>query len=689
MKLKMWYKKNVANPLLLTIPTIVLLIATINWIQLQSELKNRQKALQEVAELATLVLLQQNRVLLETTLNMAVNNLKIEQVLVCDNNQVLYSHPNKVDECIRETSHFYNSTKELPAIGLKDTYFIFSFSWLNQSHLLLYPLLALILLPLAFLTLTQRLKKLFEIEILLPLSTNSNGSTPTTHIDEIKTIIERKQELEEYKVKSAVSEALTVMAAQVSHDIRSPLTALVMVTGQIDNIPENQRTMIRSSVQRITDISNELLQKSRQYKKQMDKNKTAEKTESDNFTAEKQNYHVELLAPIIDSLVSEKRVQYRDRKEVEIEGDINLAYGLFALLNATEFKRVLSNLVNNAVESFVDGKGRVVIAIRGYNSRASIFVQDNGKGFSDELLQQIGEKGVSFGKDGTAAGSGAGVYHAKKTIEDFGGKFEILSRENVGTTISMHLDRTNAPTWFVESLKIYPQMQIISIDDDIAIHQIWKGRFESKRLHGALVEHLTFTSGIEFKTWLQTETQKDVNAQRIYLVDYELLNQNMTGLDIIEELKIGNQSILVTSRYEEENLRERCEKLGVKLIPKSMAACVPIEISQPRKKFDCILIDDDPLVEMAWELAAKKKGKTFQFFSHPDDFLAKTLEFDFDTPIFVDQYLGGSTRGDVVSKKFFELGFKNIILCTGADPEEFKSLTWIKQVRGKEPDFSS
>lgn len=686
MKLKHWYNKNIVYPLLVAFTTIALLVTIGSTTQFNNEQIDRQKTLAEIVKLATLGLKQQDKALFEITLNMVVTNLKFNQVTVCDKSQVVYSFPKKIETCQPAKTDFFNSNLNIPGPDTNDFYFIFSYSWLGYLFLMFYPLLTLIILVISVVLIIRQFYTQLHFDILSPLSPQLINNSLVTKVDEINGIIDREKESEDIKLKSAVNEALNGMAAQVSHDIRSPLTALVMVTGQIENIPDNQRNMIRSSVQRITDISNELMQKSRQYKNQMQRIKS---TEQESITAvnERSSYQVELLAPIIDSLVSEKRVQFRERKEVEIEGDINLAYGLFASINASEFKRVLSQLVTNSVESFDDGKGRVVIAIRGYNNRASIFVQDNGRGIPEEVLKHLDENGETNSHESTEVGSDLGLCNAKKTIEDFGGKFEILSREGVGTTISMHLDRAVAPKWFVECLKFYPNMQVISIDDDIAIHQIWKGRFESKRSQMVQVEHLTFTSGPEFKNWFQSESSPHEKANRIYLVDYELLNQNMTGLDIIEDLKIGAQSILVTSRYEEEKLRDRCEKLGVKLIPKSMAVCVPIELAKPKQKLDCILIDDDPLIEMAWEMVAKKKGKSFKYFSHPDELFEKISDYDFETPLYIDQYLGGNIKGDVVSKKFFDLGFKNIYLCTGADNEDFKNLNWIKQVRGKEPEF--
>jgi hypothetical protein len=49
------------------------------------------------------------------------------------------------------------------------------------------------------------------------------------------------------------------MAAQVAHDIRSPLAALDMVLEEISSLPEDLRLIVRRAVGRIKDISNNLL----------------------------------------------------------------------------------------------------------------------------------------------------------------------------------------------------------------------------------------------------------------------------------------------------------------------------------------------------------------------------------------------------------------------------------------------
>ena len=73
-------------------------------------------------------------------------------------------------------------------------------------------------------------------------------------------------------------------------------------------------------------------------------------------------------------------------------------------------------------------------------------------------------------------------------------------------------------------------------------------------------------------------SEPGVLEKTLFLVDYELLGQNVTGLDLVEGLSIERRSVLVTSRFDEEGIRGRCDKIGLKLIPKGMAGLVPIYV---------------------------------------------------------------------------------------------------------------
>jgi signal transduction histidine kinase len=522
-----------------------------------------------------------------------------------------------------------------------------------------------------------------EVNFLHSSLDDPHSETTQFEIREFREIYLRIAESIKLREQIQFQTAMVNVASQVSHDIRSPLSALSLMTSQLSSIPEEKRIIIRSAVNRINDIANDLLIKGKELSSQ----KTNHLSDNSNHTtAVNSGMLAILLSPLIDSIVSEKRIQFREKQGVEIESDITHGYGLFANINATELKRTISNLVNNAIEAFPNESGKVTVAIRKYGEQAAIIIQDNGKGIPENILKKLGEMGVSHGKEGTQSGIGLGVYHAKKTVEGSGGKFQIQSREGAGTTITLTFSKIPAPKWFVEKLILLPNMTITSLDDDISIHQIWKGRFESKNTSDFGIEHLTFTSGTDFKTWVASQTH-DAKSARLYLVDYELLNQTATGLDIVEKLGLGSQAILVTSRYEEDKIRERCERLGVRLIPKAMAGFVPIEITKPRELVDGILLDNDDLVHSCWAIDAISKDKRFVGFYSADDFFTNAALYDPQTKIYVDSNLGNGVKGEVISQEIHKLGFKNIYLCTGYQASQFPPMPWIKEVIGKDPTF--
>jgi signal transduction histidine kinase len=363
------------------------------------------------------------------------------------------------------------------------------------------------------------------------------------------------------------------LARQVSHDIRSPLSALNMVVASLKDLPEDKRLIIRSAAQRINDIANGLLQQSKKSGG-LTASSSQAKTPTPDTPTEPQ-----MLVALLDAIVSEKRIQYRERLEIEILADLNQGYGLFTHVHPAEFVRVISNLVNNAVEAMPNGLGErvtvaVTVAIRGYKDQVAVIVSDNGKGIPADVLARLGERGVTHGKEGTQSGSGLGVSHARETVERDGGKFSIQSQVGVGTQVTLTFPRAETPKWFVEKILIQPNTVITSLDDDQTIHQLWADRLSSAGAAKANVQHVAFSSLEQFMTWAK---EHDTNAA-LFFVDYEFLAQAGNGLDAIEQTGIASRAILVTSRHEEPHVRARAEALSVRVLPKALAPLVPLAI---------------------------------------------------------------------------------------------------------------
>lgn len=418
----------------------------------------------------------------------------------------------------------------------------------------------------------------FTAEVIdLPEFHDSKIKIAANKIVELARRFEAKQE-EVTKLERAQEYAR--LASQVSHDIRSPLSALNMILTQLGSISEDKRILIRTSVNRINDIANSLLTQGKQQRVGLQN--------------EGPNSEEVLLASIVDALVSEKRVQFRQYQNIQIQAHLQDTYGLFVRLNPIEFKRVLSNLINNSVEAITNQSGNIEIFIRPAHDSIILTVNDNGRGIPKSVLDKLGTFGVSHGKIDSESGSGLGIYHAKNTIKSFGGSLTINSCEGHGTTVTIRLPQTEPPKWFVRKLSLQTGQNVIVLDDDSSILEIWKQRF-GKLSAGNKVELVTFSNSSDLKKWIRENP--DFSSTSTFLMDFELLGQSETGLDLIEHFDLAANAILVTSRFEEAHIKVRCQRLMVGLIPKAMAPLIPIEISSPKLFHEGLMASDTPKVE--------------------------------------------------------------------------------------------
>lgn len=479
------------------------------------------------------------------------------------------------------------------------------------------------------------------------------------------------------RLKSAVNEKMSDFASQVAHDIRSPLAALDSAVGDVSQLPEDKRLLIRGAASRIRDIANSLLRTQRAH---------AGESIPENLAATSS----ELLSSMIDPVVSEKRLQFRSQARVEIELRLDASsYGLFAAVQPVEFKRLVSNLVNNAVEAFGESSGAVSVDLSSRDGHAIVSVQDNGKGIPPEVLARLGQRGETHGK---AGGSGLGLHHARTSAESWGGRLELASEVGKGTTATLVLPLAPAPDWFVPEIRLTPGKAVVILDDDASIHQVWQGRLDILKAAAQGVEIVHVSSPVEIRGWVKANEAKA--EQALYLFDYELLGHRDTGLSLAEELGLGARVVLVTSRSEEPEVMAGCWRLKARLIPKGLAGSVPMRVeavvpmeTSEGKRFDAVLIDNDPLTRMVWENDAADRGKLLKTFSTVEDFFNAVDGIDRATPVYVDFNLGEGVKGDEETRRIHGIGFGEVYLATGHEPERFAQLTHIRGVIGKEPPW--
>jgi len=219
----------------------------------------------------------------------------------------------------------------------------------------------------------------------------------------------------------AASTARDNLLAVVSHDLRSPLTAIQLSAAILAHHPEggerrqNQKqiAVIRRSTERMTHLIDGLLQ--------------AATIESGSFTIEP---HREEVIPIVEeSLQALEPLAATRSIHLVMEIPLNTPP---IRCDRMRLIQVLVNLIGNAVKFVPDG-GTIQVRAAAQSGHIQFAVSDDGPGIAQDELVRIFDrywKGTSTGRHG----AGLGLYIAKGIIEAHGGRIWVESQLGAGST---------------------------------------------------------------------------------------------------------------------------------------------------------------------------------------------------------------------------------------------------------------
>ena len=401
-----------------------------------------------------------------------------------------------------------------------------------------------------------------ELELVVDAAENSSDagvSYDRLRIREFSYLAERIRIIFGRIKEDAEARSIAELAKDLAHDICSPLAVLSVATEDLPYALEVNRSQIRNAVASINDIANSLLLR------------VPSEVEHRSSSASVRLVESHQMMGLLDQIISGKRVEYRKRKTLKIEFRSNPGdYGLFARLDASDFKRVVSNLVNNSVEALGDAEGLISAELENSEDYFLVKIVDDGPGIPSEILHQLLSKNITTKE----SGHGLGLRSAKQRIETWGGEIAITSSPG-STVVTIRIPKSRPPSWFVPNLEISKGCEVIVLDDDPGIHEIWSTRLK-KWLTDESITLRKFTKASELIYWIDRTDA----ANRRFLIDYELIGQRITGLDLIEKLKIEGDAILVTSRHDEAEVRDRAEFLGVQVLSKMLAGYVPIKLAE-------------------------------------------------------------------------------------------------------------
>lgn len=411
------------------------------------------------------------------------------------------------------------------------------------------------------------------------------------------------------------------IARRIAHDIKSPLATLQLILrDQKSNGADYE--LMKTSTQRIEDIANSL---SIRW----------------DYNA---NKRVKLLAgPFLESLIFAKRYEYKGREislDLKFLGD---SFARYIYVNELEMSRTISNIINNAVEAS-DRDGLVEVLVEAQGASLNIKIRDYGCGIEEGHLEVIFEKDVSF-KDG---GSGLGLYYARKFLQESGGSITAESILKKGTVMSLTIQTCPPPSWIQTTLFLDSFDSIVIVDDYGPNVEMIKRKVlqscEDKNVS-------TFSNLQSFHLFMKESDTENT----FFVIDYDLMGENESGIDLIMKYNLSSRSVLATHHYENEEVISACEKNRIKIVPKVVFENIRIM----NEKVNVFIADDEAYFLQAIKSRLKHKFNVFTF-SDPDLLLENAKSVSGPVFFFIDKNFGKEDRGDGLLSSLATNGWKDL-----------------------------
>jgi signal transduction histidine kinase len=220
------------------------------------------------------------------------------------------------------------------------------------------------------------------------------------------------------------------LAAALSHELNSPVGALVSGVDTLLLLASRQATSSTSEQQRLVVLQNELR---KSIKDSTDRLKE--------IVARMQRFtnldKAEIQAANINDIISDVTalVEPRYKGQATIRMDLKPVPPL--VCRPQQLSAVFSNLLGNAIEA-TNGDGSVQISTAQCDDQVEIAFEDNGRGLEAEQVETIFDPGFKVVKGRVSTGNWS-MFSSRQIIREHGGDIHIQSRPGAGTRVRVVL----------------------------------------------------------------------------------------------------------------------------------------------------------------------------------------------------------------------------------------------------------
>ncbi|GAB3817437.1 hypothetical protein GCM10028895_13560 [Pontibacter rugosus] len=236
---------------------------------------------------------------------------------------------------------------------------------------------------------------------------------------QLRQIEEKNLELE------SLSKAKTDILGIVAHDLQGPFNNIEMMAKllQKKTMPEDQEIrmheMILKCCQSSKTIINDLLEMARYEQKE-------------NFDFEPHD-----LNQVLEEIEEDWQLQLKETRQLSVQ---KAGAALLIQLDKYKFKRVLDNLISNAVK-FTQDKGRIDIFLQKNEQEVLLKISDNGVGIPQDMRQHLFKPFSRAGRSGVRGerSVGLGLSITRTLVEQHGGTIDVDTEQQQGTTFCITL----------------------------------------------------------------------------------------------------------------------------------------------------------------------------------------------------------------------------------------------------------
>ena len=248
-----------------------------------------------------------------------------------------------------------------------------------------------------------------------PLNTDPSKIEMVCVNFDVTELKQTEKSLIEAKNKAEVSDRLkSAFLANMSHEIRTPLNAIV---GFSNLLAETDEIGERREYMQVVEENNDLLLKL--ISDILDLSKIEAGTFEFNYGMVDVNRMCEEAVRSLRLKVQDRPVEllFGDQEQCRIVGDKN------------RLLQVITNFINNAVK-FTE-QGSITLGYRREAGDLLFYVEDTGKGISEEHLRTVFDRFVKL--NSFAQGTGLGLSISKSIVEQMGGHIGVESEEGRGS----------------------------------------------------------------------------------------------------------------------------------------------------------------------------------------------------------------------------------------------------------------